>query len=318
MLFELKKVPDLDHVALSFAVPLLDRSTFSQWYTSSGKAIGDTQQTKTASIAVTPDYFSVMGTKLIIGSTFTETDYKKAIVNQTFEKKHYKDQSLSNAHLVRIDMNGQSRKYQVIGVVEDNKYQDPDNKSTSVVYEPKVTLTGNEVITVKSETGLFDKSVIQQSVKSISQKYDIGSTWQLESLVNEEQKPRRTITLLTLIVAITLLLASILFSASLVSQLIQKLALELSLKHSMGARFISLFMQLYLPFFTPFFIFSAGIFISLPYLSEFAALEHLTHATIGKQNTLFIACCFSLIAITSAIFMINLKKNSNNTWHTLS
>ena len=318
LLFELQKIPALDHVALSFTVPLLDRSTFSQWYTSSGKAIGDTQQTETASIAVTPDYFSVMGTKLIIGSTFKESDYTKVIVNQTLWKRYFKEQSLSNALLIRVDTSGQSRKYQVIGVVEDIKYQGPDNKPTPVVFEPKVTLTGNEVIIVKNETGLFDKSVIQQSVKSISQKYDIGSTWQLENLVYEEQKPRWTITVLTLIVAITLLLASVLFSASLVSQLIQKLALELSLKHSMGARFISLFMQLYLPFFTPFFIFSAGIFISLPYLSEFAALEHLTHATIGKQNTLFIACCFSLIAITSAIFMINLKKNSNNTWHTLS
>ena len=145
-------------------------------------------------------------------------------------------------------------------MVEDIKYQGPDNKPTPVVYEPKVTLTGNEVIIVKSETGLFDKSVIQQSVKSISQKYDIGAIWQLENLIYEEQKPRWTITVLTLIVTITLLLASVLFSASLVSQLIQKLALELSLKHSMGARFISLFMQLYLPFFTPFFIFSTGIF----------------------------------------------------------
>ena len=79
-------------------------------------------------LRVGPDYFATIGTRLLRGRTITEQDTptspRVAIVNEQFAKKFFQDQDPTGKHFGANDSK-HTADFEIVGVVEDAKYQDP-------------------------------------------------------------------------------------------------------------------------------------------------------------------------------------------------
>jgi putative ABC transport system permease protein len=87
---------------------------------------------------VSPGYFETIGTRLIAGRTLTEQDNagsrNVAVVNQTFAKRFFKDSAIGH-HFGDLDQK-YSGNFEIVGVVEDAQYWDPDSKIRAMFFLP--------------------------------------------------------------------------------------------------------------------------------------------------------------------------------------
>jgi len=91
----------------------------------------DSNQNDASWVRVSDDYFSTLGTKILQGRVFTDQDTPAtrnvAVVNQTFAKKFFKDESPIGKHFGDIDMK-YAGSYEIVGVTEDTMYWGPTSK----------------------------------------------------------------------------------------------------------------------------------------------------------------------------------------------
>jgi predicted permease len=87
---------------------------------------------------VSPGYFESIGTHLLVGRTFTDQDnagsQNVAVVNQTFAKRFFKDSAIGH-HFGDLDQK-YSGDFEIVGVVEDTQYWDPDSKIRAMFFLP--------------------------------------------------------------------------------------------------------------------------------------------------------------------------------------
>ena len=121
--------------------------SFNNWGTEIAIAGDESQQKKTASYtAISANFFSAVGTRLLLGRTFTDRDTDSnthvALVNQTFAKTFLDGKNPIGVHF------GPDRRlsseYQIIGVVDDSKYGDPFRKTRPMFFTPLSQLTRYE------------------------------------------------------------------------------------------------------------------------------------------------------------------------------
>ena len=78
-------------------------------------------------LRIGPDYFETIGTRLVRGRTIgeqdTPTSTRVAIVNERFAKKFFGDQDPIGKRF-GTDRHGHDADFEIVGVVEDTKYQD--------------------------------------------------------------------------------------------------------------------------------------------------------------------------------------------------
>jgi predicted permease len=90
-------------------------------------------------LRISPDYFETLGTRLVRGRTIgeqdTPTSTKVAVVNEQFVQKFFKDQDPIGKHFGN-DRNGHESDYEIVGVVEDTKYQDTHAPAYATYFLP--------------------------------------------------------------------------------------------------------------------------------------------------------------------------------------
>jgi len=90
-------------------------------------------------LRVGPDYFQTIGTRLVRGRTIGEEDTptspRVAVVNQRFAKKFFADQDPIGKHFGQNDLHHTSD-YEIVGVVEDTKYQDTHAPAYATFFLP--------------------------------------------------------------------------------------------------------------------------------------------------------------------------------------
>jgi predicted permease len=83
-------------------------------------------------------YFDTIGTKLIQGREFTDSDTSAtrpiAVVNRTFAKKFFKDGNAIGQHF-RLDLKT-AVNYEIVGVTEDTQYWQPDSHIRPMFFLP--------------------------------------------------------------------------------------------------------------------------------------------------------------------------------------
>jgi predicted permease len=88
---------------------------------------------------VSPRYFETVGTRLLRGRTFDERDApaasRVAVVNETFARKYLPGQDPLGRHLGLGEV-GHGQDYEIVGVVEDAKYQDAKVPAYRTVFLP--------------------------------------------------------------------------------------------------------------------------------------------------------------------------------------
>jgi len=84
--------------------------------------------------AVAPRYFETLGQRLLAGRDFTFEDEGRrrvAIVNQTMARQYFGNASPLGKHVL---FDGEDKPYEIIGVVADAKYRDPDEPPQRTMY----------------------------------------------------------------------------------------------------------------------------------------------------------------------------------------
>ncbi len=144
---------------------------------------------------VSPEYFSVIGTRVLAGRTFTDQDGANsqvvAIVNQTLAKQLWPDGNVVGQPMTALSIFGQAlqqpRQYQVVGVVEDSKWNFVTERSRPILYlcmwqgaDSEATLLlrthGNPaamVTTVREELLSIDKNVPMLLARTLRQHVEL-------------------------------------------------------------------------------------------------------------------------------------------------
>jgi len=90
-------------------------------------------------LRVGPDYFQTIGTRLVRGRTIgeqdTPTSTRVAVVNERFAKKFFGDEDPIGKHFGQDDPHHTSD-YEIVGVVEDTKYQDTHAPAYATFFLP--------------------------------------------------------------------------------------------------------------------------------------------------------------------------------------
>ena len=109
--------------------------------------------------ATSPGWFDTMGTPLVSGRDFTETDRAGAplvaIVNQAFVRRYELGQQ-PIGRTIRIGLSNSERRYEIVGLVGDSVYKSPRDGMIATMYEPlaQVQPLGKTVIlTINADRG---------------------------------------------------------------------------------------------------------------------------------------------------------------------
>ncbi len=314
--FELAKEQSIRSVALSSAPPLTNKRSYSEWFTVEGVSVGATKQTSTATHRVTPPYFDTMETRLLMGKSLAIKQYEHIVVNQTLWNKYFRGKSLSEAFLLRKS-GSNSKKYKIVGVVEDIKYEGPDSTQFPVVYELMWALSGFESIVIDSASNELDEEKVSSILRAIDSNFKIKSINSLEQLVDDEARARKQLVLLTVIIAIAILCSSLIFCSSYIAQIIRKLSLEVSLRSTFGASKRKLFIQICAPFLFWCAVVSSFLYLTMKFIYQ--NLWHNSALNLMEGGALMYGTVFVVMSIiTGLIFYYKVEINLRKAWDNLS
>ncbi len=100
-----------------------------------GYAFGPDESEKAGFNVIAPGYFATLGTPLLAGREFTDADSetapKVAVVNETFARYFFRDQSAIGRRLTSVE-----GIYEIVGVVRDAKYQNLRDGFIKTMYIP--------------------------------------------------------------------------------------------------------------------------------------------------------------------------------------
>ncbi len=130
---------EVEAAAVSSLMPLGDRSSSSVVY-ANDRSYDELENGLSAwRASITDGYFDVMGTPLIAGRTFDSRDgadgARVMIVNQTLVSRLWPDGEAVGRRL-RYNRNPSERTFEVVGVVEDNKYLFLNEQQLAAIYLP--------------------------------------------------------------------------------------------------------------------------------------------------------------------------------------
>jgi putative ABC transport system permease protein len=99
----------------------------------------DSDQNNSSWVRVSEGYFDTIGTRIVEGRAFTDQDNSVsrgvAVVNKTFAKKFFKDESPIGHHFGDIDMK-HAADFEIVGVTEDTMYWDPTSRMRPMFFLP--------------------------------------------------------------------------------------------------------------------------------------------------------------------------------------
>jgi predicted permease len=138
-------IPGLHDVAYATYSPM----AFNNWGTGIAFSGGDPNRPSSASYSsVSPRYFDAVGTRVLAGRVFTESDAAAsthvAIVNQIFVNKFLNGKQPIGMHFgPDPSMTGE---YEIVGVVDDSKYGDPTRPTRPMFFTPMAQTTSFETL----------------------------------------------------------------------------------------------------------------------------------------------------------------------------
>jgi predicted permease len=153
---------------------------FNNWGTGVAIEGDDPNKHKNASYSsVSPRFFDALGTRVLMGRTFTERDSATsthvAVVNQTFVKRFLDGkQPIGKRFGPDPSMTGE---YEIVGVVDDSKYGDPSKEARPMFFTPM------------AQTTSFDSLVAGESMKDQATKNERFKHYASNLIVRYEGDP---------------------------------------------------------------------------------------------------------------------------------
>lgn len=244
LLEKIDALPDVESSAVATNLPLSGR----RWGGSYLMARGGAPEAAERALFdyVSPDYFQTMGILLIEGRGFTQEDGKEAravtVVNKTMADKHWADGDPLSGHIY-LGPDG-SDEIDVIGVVENVKYQDLDAESAVKYYRPNSQITytySTRQVVVRTRTtdpvsSEALVSSIRKAVLTIDEGQPINKVLMLEDLVSNSIAHHRFNMLLFMILGPIGLILGGVGVYGVVSYSAGRRTREMGIRLSLGAR----------------------------------------------------------------------------------
>jgi predicted permease len=136
----LAAIPGVAQVSFSMYSPM-EGDNWSETVYIDGQAPPppDSNQNNASWVRVSDGYFDTIGTKIVQGRAITEQDVpgsqRVAVVNQTFARHFFKNESPIGKHFGDLDMK-YAGTFQIVGVTEDTEYREPTRKIPPMFFLP--------------------------------------------------------------------------------------------------------------------------------------------------------------------------------------
>jgi predicted permease len=165
----LAQLPNVQKVSLALYSPL-SGDNWGEWVAVEGKGDPKPSEENGASWdRVSRQYFSTVGQNIVRGRDFNESDTSAsrpvAIVNEAFVRQFLNKEEPIGKHF-GMDMARYSGTYEIVGVVQDAKYMDPEKPASAMFFVPlEQTLHFQEKLMQGLETKSHFVSGIQLLVR---------------------------------------------------------------------------------------------------------------------------------------------------------
>ena len=223
-------------VAAATVTPLSSTYMFGRWTTNHGIDIGNVNGGGTYANRVSENFFQVMQSPLLFGRLFSPNAEHEIIVNNALWQRYFKNSSLANATLKH-----HNESYRIVGVVDDIRYQGPDQPADPIIYQPLANLFEFTQLIIRSEQK--PTYWLESLLNAIQQQHPFLSAEPLHPMTDRVQKEhaqRLSLLVLMLILSAGSIASAALFSYASIRQLLATTSTELALRFSMGARLIQL------------------------------------------------------------------------------
>ena len=166
-----------------------------------------------ARAAVSDGYFATLGVTLVRGRAFTPADRADApgvaVISRSLAEKQWPDADPIGA---RISMPGSGDSYEIVGIVDDVKWERMTDQGWTALYLPlaQAPLQGPMSLLVRTDDPARVASQLRGLVTSVDDATPVSDIGTMEALVSRSmQQPRVNVVLLGIFAALALLLGAI-------------------------------------------------------------------------------------------------------------
>lgn len=209
----LEAIPGVQGVGFSDDLPIFQTDSTTRISVDGRPSTSVDEQTVVGLHVINARYFEAIGTRLLKGRTFTERDNADApsvfVINQTMARTLWPNEEPLGK---RIRYNSKGPFGEIVGVVEDVKYDGLHSGDSSHLYEP-YQQNSWPFLTIALRSNLDQPTLIgavQREIRTLDPNMPISDVRTMDELMAESLATRRLVlTLFSFFAAIALLLAAI-------------------------------------------------------------------------------------------------------------